>query len=381
LEAELLDLIYGAVAAPERWTDVLVSVSDHLGAAGGMLAYVPPRASKLPPTQILGRLPEEPSAIFREHYAWNPWTLAVAKVPFGKAVSANSLIEPGSIRNTAFYADVLEPWGHVDILNINYKGFAVDGSVGGFGFCLSNRGADQTEQRVHLLDRLSPHLCRALDASLLLGSRADGPRQLSAMLDLMPNAALLLDRHGRIMQSNTAAEDLLRGSDGIAFDADAGLQLVSALPGERQALSRALKDALVAASGLGTALAEPVRISRPSGAAPLLVVAVPLPRPSSPFLELAAHARVLVVIVDPAAKSRATISAIQAAYGLTVAEARVALLLASGVPGAQIPAMLRVSSATIKTHLRHCFEKTGTHSQVELARLFAMFPPTDIAGR
>jgi DNA-binding CsgD family transcriptional regulator len=108
---------------------------------------------------------------------------------------------------------------------------------------------------------------------------------------------------------------------------------------------------------------------------------VPLPRPSFAFWELVAPARVLVVIVDPAARSRATATAIQAAFGLTGAETRVALLLASGVAGAQMPAMLGVTSATIKTHLRHCFEKTGTHSQVELSRLFAMFPPIDASDR
>jgi DNA-binding CsgD family transcriptional regulator len=42
-----------------------------------------------------------------------------------------------------------------------------------------------------------------------------------------------------------------------------------------------------------------------------------------------------------------------------------------------MPEVLGVTSATIKTHLRHCFEKTGTHSQVELSRLFTMFPPID----
>jgi hypothetical protein len=56
-EADLLDLIYGTVADPDRGADVLVGVSDHLGAVGGMLAYVPPRGSGQPPTQILGRLP------------------------------------------------------------------------------------------------------------------------------------------------------------------------------------------------------------------------------------------------------------------------------------------------------------------------------------
>jgi DNA-binding CsgD family transcriptional regulator len=82
------------------------------------------------------------------------------------------------------------------------------------------------------------------------------------------------------------------------------------------------------------------------------------------------------VIVDPSARSRATASSLQAAYGLTAAEARVALLLASGIAGAQMPAMLGVTNATVKTHLRRCFEKTGAHSQAELSRLFTMFPPT-----
>jgi DNA-binding CsgD family transcriptional regulator/PAS domain-containing protein len=376
LEARLLDLIYGAVADPHRWADVLVGVSDHLGALGGMLAYVPPPSSRKAATQILGRLPEEPSSIFREHYAWNPWTVAVAQVPFGKAVSANSLIEPRSIQKTAFYADVLAPWGHADILDINHKALAVDGSVGGFGFCLSVRDAAQADERVRRLDLLSPHLCRAFEASLLLGAHADGQRQLSVILELMPNAALLLDGRGRVTQANTAAEQLLRRSDGIAFDTDGSVQLVSALASERNALARALRDALDVAGGLSMSLSDPVRISRPSGAAPLLVVAVPLPRPSFRFWELVAPARALVVIVDPSAKSRATAISLQAAYGLTAAEARVALLLASGVTGSQMPAMLGVTSATIKTHLRRCFEKTGTHSQAELSRLFTMFPPT-----
>jgi DNA-binding CsgD family transcriptional regulator/PAS domain-containing protein len=374
LEDQLLDLIYSAVPDPTRWSEVLIGVSDHLGAEGGMLAHVPAPGSKMPVTQILGRLPEEPSEIFRKYYAWNPWTTAVSRAPFGKAVSADSLIERGSIQKTAFYADVLKPWNHADILDINHKAFAADGGVGGFGFCLSRSTVEQAEARVRQLDRLSPHLCRAFEASLLVAGNVDGVRQLAVILDLMPNAALLLDERGRITQANRTAEALLRQSDGIAFDVDGSIQLTSTLPGERQALAEALKGALDAAISTGGQPFEPMRISRPSGAAPLLIVAVPLPRPSFAFWDLVAPARALVVIVDPAAKARASASAIQAAYGLTAAEARVALLLASGITGSQMPAMLGVTAATIKTHLKRCFEKAGVHSQAELSRLLTLFP-------
>ena len=372
----MLDLIYGVVADPQRWPEVLVGVSDHIGALGGMVAYVPPPSARRQPTQILGRLPEEPSAIFRERHAWNPWTVAISQYQSGKAVSANSLVDPGSIRKTEFYADILAPWGHADIVDINHKALSLDGAAGGLGFCLSERSAGRADEHVRRLDPLTPHLCRALEASLLLGSRADGKRQMSVILDLMPNAALLLDGRGCITQTNKAAEALLRQSDGIAFDRDGSIELVSALSRERQALSRALKGALDVAAGAAVPLPEPERVSRPSGAAPLLVVAVPLPRPSFLLWELVAPARVLVVIVDPAARSRATASAIQVAYGLTAAEARIALLLASGVNGSQMPGVLGVTAATVKTQLRRCFEKTGTHSQAELSRLFTMFPPT-----
>lgn len=382
MEARLLDLIYGAVSDPRLWPDVLVGVADHMGALGGMLAHCPAPASGKTATQILGRLPEEPSAIFREHYVWNPWTVAVAKAPFGKAVSANSLIEPGSIEKTDFYADVLAPWGHADIIDINHKTLNIDGGIGGFGFCVSSRGTGQTEELIRRLDEVGPHLCRAFDASLLIGGGQTGAqRHLSIALDLMPNAALLLDAQGRVTQANAAAEELLRQSDGIVFDGKGGLQLTSALSGERKALAAALKQALDIAEGFATALTDPVRVTRRSGAAPLLVLAVPLPRPSFRFWELVEPARALVVILDPSAKSHATAASMRAAYGLTQAEARVALLLASGVSGQQMPALLGVTYDTVKTHLRRCFDKTGVHSQAQLMRLLTMFPATTDSGR
>jgi DNA-binding CsgD family transcriptional regulator/PAS domain-containing protein len=383
MPSELLDLIYSAIAAPSQWSDVLVGVSDYLGAEGGMLAYVPPPLSAQLPTQILGRLPEEPSIIFRQHYPWNPWTEAVAKFPFGKAVSANSLIEPGLIKKTAFYADVLAPWGHADIIDINHRALATKGSVGGFGFCLTDRNATSAEECVRKLDPLTPHLCRAFETSLLMGDQASELKTVSAILEFMPNGALIMDERGRVMQANAAAERLLQRSDGITYDRRGNLQLTAVLPSERPLLSRFIKNVIEIARGASSILvgSEPLRISRQSGAPALLILAVPLPRPPFAFWESIGKGRALVVIVDPSAESHAQAATMQAAFGLTAAEARVALLLASGVTSGKMPALLGLTTDTIKTHLRRCYAKTGTHSQAELMRLLTMLPRTPGPGK
>jgi hypothetical protein len=68
----LLDLIYGAVAEPDRWPDVLTGISKHLDAVGGMIACLPDRGA---PISITAGLSEELVKVYHEHYAWNPWPL------------------------------------------------------------------------------------------------------------------------------------------------------------------------------------------------------------------------------------------------------------------------------------------------------------------
>jgi DNA-binding CsgD family transcriptional regulator len=68
-------------------------------------------------------------------------------------------------------------------------------------------------------------------------------------------------------------------------------------------------------------------------------------------------------------------TALQSAFGLTAAEARVATLIGSGLSGPQTAQVLGVAPATVKTHLARCLEKLGVHSQVELARVLSALPP------
>jgi DNA-binding CsgD family transcriptional regulator len=369
----LLDQIYGAVADPARWPDLLANVSDHIDGIGGMLVYnAPPGGKNL---IVLGRLTPEYNAVFHKYHVWNPWTVAMKAQPFDRAIVCGSLVDRRIIHKTAFYADVLAPHKIEDMINISHRAFAFDGGIGGIGFGLSARGIERAEESRRQLQRLVPHLRRALDATLRLGPLVDGSRQLERVLQLMPNAALLLDGKARIVHANPAAELLLRDGDGLTCLANSGdLHLAAVLPDESAALSRALARALQVADGSNDVLGEPLRLTRLSGASPLLVVPVPLPPPAFPLWELSESARVMVLIVDPSPRNPAAASTLQTTFGLTNAEARVATLVGSGLNGPQTAHVLRISPATVKTHLARCFEKMGIRSQVELARILAALP-------
>jgi len=368
----LLDQIYGAVAEPARWPDLLVNLSDHFDSIGGMLIYnAPPGGKNL---IELARLDPEFNAVFHKYHVWNPWTLAIKDQPFDRAIVSGSLVERRVIHKTAFYADVLAPQKIEDMLCISHRAFAIDGGVGGISFALSARGVERAEQHCRRLQSLTPHLCRALDATLRLGPLVDGSRQLTRVLQLMPNAALLLDAKARIVHANPAAELLLRDRDGLICRANGGLQLSAVLPAESAALSRALAKALQVAVGSNDELGEPLRVTRLSGAAPLLVVPVPLPPPVFSLWELSEAARVMVLIIDPSTRNPGAGLTLQNTFGLTSAEARVATLVGSGLSGPQTARALCISPETVKTHLARSFEKMGIRSQVELARMLSALP-------
>lgn len=372
----LLDVIYGAIANPESWPDVLTRTSDHLGAIGGLITQVPKRGR---PLTVMGRLSPESLETYHKHYQWNLWSEAMRSAPSGKAVAVNSLTELGAIRKTGFYTDVLAPQRIVDAVQFSHQSMRLGGGVGGFGFMLSARGADSIDESLRRLQRLVPHLGRALDVTMRLGDLEDGTRQLGRVLQLLPTPALLLNGSGCITLANPAAEALISSGDGLRAERNGGLRLAAALPTETNALHRALRLSLAVALGAGKELGYPLRLTRPSGAAPLLVLSVPLPPPAFVFWEMLPQARVLVLILDPSTRSRASVDAVQVTFGLTPAEARVAVLIGSGLSGPEAAALLGISPATVKTHLKQCFEKCGVHSQVALARVLGSLP-TDLRG-
>jgi DNA-binding CsgD family transcriptional regulator len=81
------------------------------------------------------------------------------------------------------------------------------------------------------------------------------------------------------------------------------------------------------------------------------------------------------MIVDPEHEHEPSKAVIRRIFGLTNAEADVALRVMRGEGLKPISTDLAVSRATVNTHLQHIFDKTDTHRQAELVRLLLTIIP------
>jgi DNA-binding CsgD family transcriptional regulator len=110
-------------------------------------------------------------------------------------------------------------------------------------------------------------------------------------------------------------------------------------------------------------------LPRPGCGHPRAVRVAPLRPGGKPAPEGAAA--VLLLIRDTAGASPLAGTLLIGLFGLTGAEARVATALLSADSAREVAAHLGIGLATVRTHLHHLYDKTGTRRQAELVWLLA----------
>jgi DNA-binding CsgD family transcriptional regulator len=109
-------------------------------------------------------------------------------------------------------------------------------------------------------------------------------------------------------------------------------------------------------------------LERPSLRSPLRLLAVPLPAGSA-WPDLPLESGAILVVVDPEEARALPSDRPQALFGLTPAEAAVAVALAAGEGLPAVADRLGIARPTARTHADRVLAKTGTGRQAELAGL------------
>lgn len=293
-------------------------------------------------------------ASYNQYYGQlDPAPAAIEDVPTGQVAAFQQLFPADALRGSEFYNDWGVPNGHGDCT------FSV----------LTRRGADaswlsvtaearadpfSTPQRMTVLSALVPHLQHAIALRSRLSDTDRHCEELTAAVDAASDAMAIVRDDGLLSYLNPAADAMFSGGNGLY--ATGGTLRASVA-----AVDRALADAVSAAVGrAGVPTAGRVTVPRP-GRRPYVVRVAPVSATGTPAA--------LVIVVDPDRNPLPTVEALSRRYGLTRTEAEVARRVLDGDGLGPIARERSVSITTIRTHMKHIFEKTGTRRQAELVRL------------
>jgi DNA-binding CsgD family transcriptional regulator len=221
-------------------------------------------------------------------------------------------------------------------------------------------------EEIQLLQRLVPHLARALHVGRHMRASQPHQWQTEEALNLLNFAILLLAGDGRIVFTNRAAADLLRRGDGIT---SRGGKLAAT---EHTSNARLVTVVLqVANQAAQPRTAQALHLDRGPARRPLQVWAVPLPHDSHSRLISTWRSDVMLLITDPAITLAPPIDVLRALYELTDAEAHLAAALLEDVRLDQYAGRAGISMNTARTHLKSIFAKTDTNRQAQLVHLLS----------
>jgi len=356
---ELIDLIYRAAEWPEWWHLFVKRLGTAFGshAASFYSQRLDLGAAIIPFTTA----PAEANELYLSYYAKiNPFFrgLCQRRMTAGSVFADHQMIPTEEYRRTEFYNDFASKFEFHRGMNLV---FSAEGTVvGNIAVSRSDSVGLFTETEVEAMTALVPHMRQALSIS----QKMHRIQALDFVLDNLTSAVVLISRQGRYLAANLAACEILDSRDGIALT---GGRLKAGDYRQNQLLTAAVDSAI----GWSSQTGGRVRIDRPSGKRPFMVLLSPVRY--TPLLHADGVAAV-AFLSDLDLQAERSAALVGELYQLTRSETEIAVGLAQGNHIDDLVAQLGVSPNTVRSHLKNIFKKTGVASQSDLMRLMVAGP-------
>lgn len=377
---DVIDVIYDAATPQGSWTEVGNALLELFGAGSASIMAGNPAAGE---RKLLyrGDLPLDAAVAYRDHY-WTVdlWTnraakaIARAKDPSRPGVwRSGTLVTDTEFLRSEFYADFGRRLGLRYVVGTVIP---IDGTnfmpIG-----LHRPPTSDHFEAVHvrMLERLAPHLRRAMLLGDRLGREGAGRAVAGlAALDGLAIGVVVVDAALRVRFANAAAE-AMAGRDGpYRFVQRTPLDRSIALTATHRADSAALA-ALARDVAVEGAAGSAVGLRDASGAPAVAALVSPLPgrmlrASDEPGGRVAGQALVLLRDMRPRRLNLPPGLLIDL-FGLTRAEAEVALALVGGETKEAVAASRGARVTTVRTQVRAVLAKTGAANLRDLERLLA----------
>jgi DNA-binding CsgD family transcriptional regulator len=351
--------IYASSTDPENLMTALADIGQILDAKGCAVIM----GGGTTRTVMASTVPPEARDNYVAYYHTMDYVLdAVETGPAGLVRGGQALVALKT--SSEFDADFMRPYGMNDGL---FTRLSVGTRPTTF-LAAAAKGPKpfDTAERVKFMGALVPHLQQALRTQSHLAELDNRARDITAVIDVMRHGIVIIDTGRRVAQLNSAAQRILMAGEGLHVHSGQLEALHTATNKQLQSsITHACEGSRDGARG-GDSLA----CGRPEGRRPYVIHVLPLATSEDP-----SAARALVIIIDPEQEAEPPKMLLRRLFGLTNAEADVALRVMRGDGLKPISADLELTMATIKTHLQHIFDKTDTHRQAELVHLLLAVIP------
>jgi DNA-binding CsgD family transcriptional regulator/PAS domain-containing protein len=223
-----------------------------------------------------------------------------------------------------------------------------------------------TREEMHRLDQLVSHIQRAMQMRQRFAELQLEQNFLASSLDVLAMPTLLIDEYGRVVHANRSAGQLLEGrsalwlEDGHLFTRDEAVT---------RSINLEVSNAIRASRGIGADPCTTVLLSR-SARAPLIIMIAPMQF----YGGAAGQGAALLFAFDPEIAPSVVVEVVRALFGLSGAEAQLAVALGSGKTLEDAAQERGTSIHTIRTQLKSIFNKTGTKRQSDLVALLLSSP-------
>ena len=363
--SELIGQIYDASLDVAAWPEALEAACRVVGAPMGTLGAFS-SGSRTYDVQLFHGYEARWIDLYRQKYAaLNPLRGSTDGQAVGeiRCLSAAGLI--GAFAGDPMYEEWVKPQRIHDLAEVVLD--ASPSHAATLTFVTRVEDGLFTPEAMRRIELLFPHVRRSVMVSRVLAMHGRGDGLLDAVIDELAAGVFVLGRNAEVLRSNRAGAAMLAVGDVVCAIAGA-LQLND--PQARQSLNAALRPANLSAASAARATSVPLHdIDGRRFVAHMLPLS-----PSGATREWATPQGRLAVIVgeaDPDLESALT--ALARTYDLTAAETRVARGLAEIGSAPMIARAQGVSVATVRTHLRSLYAKSGTRRQADFIALLRGF--------
>lgn len=358
----VIDLIYECATEFDQWPELLRTLEGWFGGPvqifGAVLPFAPViKLNTLDPAYIA-----EYASYYYSVDAWMEGSLAVGNRP-GVPVFGQDFIHDDALKKTEFYNDFLRKHNVFHMAGVALEWSAENFTL--FNTLRSERAGPYGSNDLKLLKILAPHVLRGVRLGRRMARLQRDQATLEETIDHLEVAVIIVDAAGRVSHLNYNARILTKNRDGIAVDGNGAITAVHAA--DRVVLRDAIRQAATPTTGAHGTQRDLLSIRRARERRPLVACLVPLRGHRATTVPSASM--VAVLINDPEDRPIPSAATLNRLFGLTPSEARIVGLLGADQSLAEIGDSLGVSHNTLKTHMRHIFQKTETSSQSQLVRL------------